>query len=186
MMKNRLIALSIFAGCAASVPVIYQINPDRFHAMLDRPADPVPVVAEANLVSARMPQQPPKQATGRRVAVSMDPSGHFVAEFKLNGRRVEAMVDTGATLVAINRSTARRIGIALKSEDFKYRVNTANGPVAAASARIDALQIGRIHVENVDAVVLDDRSLNNTLVGMSFLNRLAKYRVEGGALLLEQ
>ena len=51
---------------------------------------------------------------------------------------------------------------------------------------IDRLQIGRISVEDVEAVVLDDSALSGTLIGVSFLNRLAKYQVEDGALLLVQ
>ena len=123
---------------------------------------------------------------GRKVRIAADPRGHFNADFKLNGRSIDAMVDTGATLVAINLSTARRIGIQLTPGDFKYTVNTANGKTRAASATIERLQIGRILVENVDAVVLDDKALDGTLIGVSFLKRLAKYQVENGALLLVQ
>ena len=47
-------------------------------------------------------------------------------------------------------------------------------------------QIGRIDVSDVQAVVLEDEALSGTLVGMSFLNRLRKYHVENGALILEQ
>jgi aspartyl protease family protein len=35
-------------------------------------------------------------------------------------------------------------------------------------------------------VVLDDRALRTNLIGMSFLQRLAKYQVENGTLLLVQ
>ena len=95
-------------------------------------------------------------------------------------------MDTGATLVAMNLSTARRIGIKVMPPDFKYTVKTANGETRAAGATIDRLQIGRILVENVEAVVLDDDALEGTLIGVSFLNRLTKYQVENGALLLVQ
>ena len=56
----------------------------------------------------------------------------------------------------------------------------------AATATIARLEIGRISVDNVEAVVLDDTALNNTLIGISFLKRLGKYQVENGALLLTQ
>jgi len=39
-----------------------------------------------------------------------DARGHFSAEFKLNGRKINGMIDTGATLIAINLSTARKAG----------------------------------------------------------------------------
>ena len=43
---------------------------------------------------------------------------------------------------------------------------------------IDNLQIGRISIESVQAIVLDDKALDGTLIGMSFLKRLDKFEVE--------
>jgi len=51
---------------------------------------------------------------------------------------------------------------------------------------IDNLQIGRIYVESVQAIVLDDKALDGTLIGMSFLKQLSKFQVEDGSLLLVQ
>ncbi|MGQ3295568.1 MAG: TIGR02281 family clan AA aspartic protease, partial [Shinella sp.] len=49
--------------------------------------------------------------TGNRSAViDADPSGHFTGVFAINGRKEEGLVDTGASLVALNVSTAQRIG----------------------------------------------------------------------------
>ena len=48
------------------------------------------------------------------------------------------------------------------------------------------MQIGRIFVKDVPAVVLEDDALETVLVGMSFLNRLKRFQVEDGGLLLEQ
>ena len=62
----------------------------------------------------------------------------------------------------------------------------ANGITRAAGIVIERIQIGRIMVEDVQAAVLDDDALDGTLVGMSFLNRLSKFHVENGALLLVQ
>ncbi|MGO4839229.1 TIGR02281 family clan AA aspartic protease, partial [Rhizobiaceae sp. 2RAB30] len=123
---------------------------------------------------------------GKKVRLDADERGHFTGDFRLNGRPLPALVDTGATMVAINASTARRIGVTLRQEDFKYRVETANGAARAASARIDRLQIGRIYVEDVDAVVLEDKALDGTLIGMSFLKRLAGFEVKDGALVMVQ
>jgi aspartyl protease family protein len=185
-MKRKLIALSIAVGCSASVPTLYQTNPDLFHALFSGGEKQQELATKTNFVAARFAEPAQKQLTGRRVQIGMGPRGHFIAEFKINGRKVEAMVDTGATLVAMNRSTARRVGIELSPSDFKYSVSTAKGEAKAAAARIKALQIGRIHVEDIEAVVLDDKSLNSTLIGMSFLKRLGEFRVEGELMLLEQ
>ena len=126
------------------------------------------------------------RVSGRKVRLSADASGHFNADFKLNGRTVPAMIDTGATVVALNRTTARRIGLNVAESAFMNHAQTANGRVRAAPVTIDRLALGRIELRDVEAVVLDDRALSETLIGMSFLSRLKRYSVEGGALALEQ
>lgn len=184
-MLRNLILLGIAAGLAVAVPLFYEANPTLFH--------PAPETAQKEPEAAAPPKPvlnaasgEPEILLGRKVRLGADARGHFSAEFKLNGRRVEALVDTGATLVAINRATARRIGINLVPADFVYQVNTANGAAKAAAAVIDELQIGRIIVGKVEAMVLEDRALKSALIGMSFLNRLEKFQVEDGGLLLVQ
>ena len=116
----------------------------------------------------------------------MDGRGHFVTDFRLNGRRVTGVVDTGASAVAINETTARQIGISLAPSDFRYDVQTANGHTRAAAAVIGEIEIGRIHVRNVQAMVLEDDALGTTLVGMTFLNQLSHFSVDGRTLTLVQ
>lgn len=125
-------------------------------------------------------------SAGRKVRLDADAAGHFRAEFRLNGTTVPALVDTGATLIAVNRTTARRIGLRLAESDFTAFADTANGRVRVAPVVIDRVVLGRIELNDVAAVVLDDRALSGTLVGMSFLSRLKRYSVEGGTLALEQ
>ena len=90
----------------------------------------------------------------------------------MNGKTVKALVDTGATMVAINKSTARRLGINVSPADFIYEVNTANGKAKVAPAVIREIQIGRVKVRDVEAAVLEDKALDGTLLGMTFLKRL--------------
>jgi aspartyl protease family protein len=186
-MLRKLLILGICAGSSASVPILYQSNPEVFHRMLKSAVeDTAPVEPGKTSVNTVRPKAAAETLLGRKVLITANASGHFTADFKLNGRKIDAMVDTGATLVALNLSTARRIGIQLMPEDFKYTVETANGPTRAASTTIKSLQIGRIVVENVQAIVLNDNALGNTLIGISFLNRLEKYQVENGTLLMVQ
>jgi len=132
-------------------------------------------------------QQPKSQPVyGRKARLKMDSRGHFITNAKMNGRSVDVLVDTGATSVAINKKTARRLGIMLKPSDFKYTVNTANGSTKAAAAMIDKIQIGNVTVKNVQAAVFDDRALNSTLLGMSFLGQLRSFEVKNKELLLVQ
>lgn len=188
-MLRKLLMVGVVAGSSASIPILYQSNPEAFHSFLQSAVQddsgpsvrkkapaPTPVIAKAE----------PEALPGRKVRLPADASGHFLADFKLNGRSVNAMVDTGATMVALNLSTARKIGIKLKPADFRYQVNTANGSTAAAAATIESLQIGRIVVNDVQAVVLEDSALDGTLIGMTFLNQLSKFEVADGTLLLVQ
>ena len=129
------------------------------------------------------PDQGAARYTGNRSAViSADSNGHFTGLFAINGRKEEGMVDTGASMVAINVSTAQRIGIAKSELDFRYAVDTANGKARAAYIRLDKIEIGPVRLENIGAMVLEDKALSGTLIGMSFLKGLSSYKVEDGRL----
>ena len=184
MLRNLLI-LGLFVGLSASIPIIYQSNPDAFYALLSSATRDTPAKPNVDIAPART-QPAAIQPLGRKVLVQSDGRGHYAAAFKLNGRQIDALIDTGATLVAINLSTARRAGISLNASDFKHEVSTANGTIKAAVVNVDRLQIGKISLDDVQAVVLDDKALQTNLIGMSFLNRLEKFQAQDGALLLVQ
>ena len=117
--------------------------------------------------------------------IKANKSGHFVATFQVNGRSVSGLIDTGATFVALNETTARSLGVSRSDLDYRYAVTTANGMTQAAHITLDRMEIGGVRVRNVEAYVLKDKSLTGMLVGMSFLNRLASYKVESGILYLK-
>lgn len=181
-MLRKIIIFGLCASASASLPSLYEKHGGAVQALLGTSLESDPAaslqVIEASAATV--------STAGRRVTIDADMRGHFSASFKVNGRAVDAMVDTGATLVAINMSTARLAGVKVSATDFTQKVNTANGTARAALARIDRLQIGRISVDDVPVVVLEDKALDGTLIGMSFLSRLKKYQVENGALLLVQ
>lgn len=182
---NRIIFVGAFAGFAAAIPSIYQSHPETFHRLLgmagihEAAQDAAPVVVEpAPRLAAAV--------SGRRAHIEGDASGHFVTDFTFNGRKVRALVDTGATAVAMNMTTARRIGISLSPADFVHAVTTANGRAKAATARIERIEIGPIREKNVEAIVLEDSALSGTLIGMSFLRRLSKVEVVNDTLVLQE
>lgn len=183
MLRNLMLLGAAVVAVAIGVPALHNANPDLLPGLAqaalgrgDQDASP----------TLSMLAQPPETATGRRVRLEPDGRGHFIGDFRMNGRSVEAMIDTGASVVAINAATARRIGVAVSPADFTQRVNTANGTIKAAPATLARLEIGGIVVRDVQAVVLDDKALSGTLIGMSFLNGLRRFQVEDGRLLLEQ
>ncbi|GAB5464246.1 MULTISPECIES: retropepsin-like aspartic protease family protein [Hoeflea] len=122
-------------------------------------------------------------ATGVRAAViPMTGDGHFSSDFRINGRLIKGLIDTGATYVAINVSTARTLGLGLANSDFRHQVRTANGVTRAALVNLDKMEIGAISVDDVEAFVLDDKALSSTLIGMSFMSKLQSYRVKDNRL----
>jgi aspartyl protease family protein len=65
-------------------------------------------------------------------------------------------------------------------------VSTANGRIKVARAVIQAIEIGGVRVRDVEAAVLDDRALEGTLLGMSFLRQLKSFSVEDNELILKE
>ncbi len=173
---GRLIGLMVFFAVAAmTVPAFITRNPE--------------IVEDAAKATEGLTEVLPvakKVALSGEERIDMNRQGHFIAQFRMNGRPVEAMVDTGATMVAINRSTARRLGINVVPADFKYLVSTANGQIKVARAVIQSIEIGGVRVRDVEAAVLDDKALGGTLLGMSFLRELKSFRVEDSELILKQ
>lgn len=172
----RLLAIVVvFAALAAAVPGLL-LTPGKDTASTTKPIAKTAQPTAKEIVSV----------SSGSVRLKPDERGHYVAEFRMNGRPVEALVDTGASMVAINKSTARRLGINVSPADFIYEVNTANGKAKVASAMIREIEIGRVRVRDVEAAVLDDRALDGTLLGMSFLKRLESFSVADGDLILKQ
>lgn len=126
-----------------------------------------------------------KKAIGT-VELRAGASGHYHAEAEVNGRPIEVMVDTGATMVALTYEDAERAGIRLKAADFTRGVSTANGVTRVAPVTLDRVSIGDITVRNVAASVSEPGRLSTTLLGMSFLSRLERVDMRSGVLVLEE
>jgi len=120
------------------------------------------------------------------ITLDADHRGHFNVEGLVDGRRLDFMVDTGASVIALRETDASRLGIHPAERDYVARVNTANGSIAAAPVKLDRVEIGGITVRSVDALVLSDRALSGNLLGMSFLSRLRRVEMGNGRLVLEQ
>lgn len=112
------------------------------------------------------------------------PDGHYYARAEINGRPLDVLVDTGASMVALTYEDAESIGLRLRPSDFTDRVSTANGTAAVAPVMLDRVSIGRVTVRNVRAAVCERGRLEKTLLGMSFLSRLARVGISQGRLVL--
>lgn len=119
-----------------------------------------------------------------RVELRADAQGHYNSEIEINGRTVHAMLDTGATMVALSYEDAERSGIFLSDTDFSHPVRTANGVARVAPVMLHRVRIGDIEVRDVPAAVAEPGRLQGTLLGMSFLGRLSRLEMQSGRLVL--
>ena len=122
---------------------------------------------------------------GRTVKLDGDSRGHFRVDARIDGRSIDLIVDTGASLVVINESSAARLGIFPRASDYTGRSQTANGAGKFAPVRLSRVEIDGITVRDVDAAVKPDELLKTDLLGMSFLSRV-KWSYDRGRLVLEQ
>jgi aspartyl protease family protein len=96
------------------------------------------------------------------------------------------MVDTGATVIALRKSDAARLGYHPTPRDYIYQVHTANGTVRVAGIKLDMVEVGGVMVRDVAASVSPDEALGENLLGLSFLSRLRRFEYRDGRLVLEE
>jgi aspartyl protease family protein len=123
---------------------------------------------------------------GHTLNIPRDARGHFEAEGRINGQAIDFMVDTGASTIALNETSAASFGVRPSPGEYKVSVSTANGTVKAARTQIAMVDIGGLVVRDVDALVLPDEALSENLLGLSFLSRLKRFEYANGTMVLEQ
>jgi aspartyl protease family protein len=122
----------------------------------------------------------------RTLSIPRDPRGHFQAEGRIDGQRIDFMVDTGASVIALNEKSAARFGLRPQRGDYNATVATANGTIKAARTRLAMVELGGLVVRDVEAMVLPDEALSENLLGLSFLSKLKRFEYAGGKMVLEQ
>jgi aspartyl protease family protein len=165
----------IFAAAVAGAGVFMAQMADRM----------TPASAHAN-ASPKAAVETPAPAGGRTLSIPRDARGHFQTDARIDGQRIDFMVDTGASVVALNEKSAARFGLRPSRSDYNATVSTANGTIKAARTRIAMMEVGGLIVRDVDAMVLPDEALSENLLGLSFLSRLKRFEYANGRLVLEQ
>jgi aspartyl protease family protein len=129
------------------------------------------------------PAEPRALAPGL-VALRAGTGGHFRAVALVNGQRVQFLVDTGASDVALTPDDARRAGIDVDRLVYDVPYRTANGVGYGARVRIGRIALGDVALDDVSGSVA--ANLGQSLLGMSFLRRLSGFEVRGNELILRQ
>jgi aspartyl protease family protein len=131
--------------------------------------------------------QPPNAASagqGQTVSIPADARGHYEVSLQAYGVRFPALVDTGASVVALPQSLAAKLGLFPAQSAFTASVTTANGSVKVAPVILRDLRLQGIELSNVEAVIIPDSSLQQVLLGMSFLRRLKSFSIRDNQLTL--
>jgi aspartyl protease family protein len=124
-----------------------------------------------------------QQVAGKELRVRMSPDGHFWVIASINGVKRRMLIDSGATVTAISRQTAREAKIDVGSGLAPVVLRTANGTAPAETGRVEEIRVGNIVARNL-RIVTSPGLGGLDVLGMNFLSKLQSWRVEDGTLIL--
>ena len=110
--------------------------------------------------------------------------GMYKTQGLINGRSVQFLVDTGASVVAMARPTADRLQIPYREQGSPMKVSTASQLKNAWHVKLNSVTVGGITLHQVDGTVIDTEHEQEILLGMSFLNRV-RFSQDQGVVVLE-
>lgn len=134
----------------------------------------------------QMLSSPPNDQGGLAASTTLQvrENGHFYAKPVFDGIEVEAMVDTGASMVLLSREDAEAIGINVDALSFSEPVDTASGPAKFAVANVRNLQIYGVHLSNIKVLVSKQYG-TVSLLGMPVLRAFKSLVVSNGEMTLQ-
>lgn len=107
-----------------------------------------------------------------KVLVAKDQHDRYLTTGSINGLPVQLLVDTGATSIAMNSQTAKRLGIDYRLVGEMGQAVTASGITRSYKIMLGRVKVGDIELKQVEAAVIDGDFPKITLLGMSFLGRV--------------
>lgn len=110
-------------------------------------------------------------------------NGHFTVEAAIDGTPIDFMVDTGATTVVLSPDDASRVGLDPHALEYNAVFQTGNGRTSVALVTLDRLTIGSLDLYDVPAAVIT-KPMSMSLLGMSALEQLEGYEVDGDQMIL--
>lgn len=118
----------------------------------------------------------------KEVVLERNRWGHYVAEGAINGKRVDFILDTGATDISVPGKLAENLALS-KGPARIYQ--TANGRIQVFSTRLERVSLGGIELNQVRASINPYMQGDEVLLGMSFLKHL-EFTQRGDSLTIRQ
>jgi len=109
-------------------------------------------------------------------------NGHFYADVDVNGTKVNMLIDTGATGIALSREDARSAGIATSIGMNDVVGEGADGSVHGEVVTVDRMSLGTAKAEAMPAIVLNNGG--QSLLGQTFLAKFASVEIHGDTMTL--
>jgi clan AA aspartic protease (TIGR02281 family) len=133
------------------------------------------------------PSHPATEATGVEPTITHEvpqQQNRLIVRALINNIPVSMLLDTGATKSALTQKTAQLLGLSVATLDYSIKVNTANGTALTACVVVDQISVGLITERKLPVLVFRADALDEDLLGMNFLDRLASWEVRDGRLIL--
>jgi aspartyl protease family protein len=126
-----------------------------------------------------------KAPEGVTVTITPDARGSYYVNGSINDFQVRFLVDTGATLIFMNKNMAKRIGLNYRLEGQEGSATTASGVTKMYVMNLKKVKVGDIELRDVVGAVSDGDFPDDILLGTSFLNKIDSHK-EGRILKLEK
>jgi len=123
-----------------------------------------------------------REAEEGTVQLERSSDGHFYADVEINGASIRALVDTGATGIALSREDARKAGLATSIGMVNVVGRGADGDVRGEYVTLDRVSLGHRTAEGMEAVVLN--SGEQSLLGQSFLSEFDSVEIKDDTMVL--
>lgn len=154
-----------------AAPIVKRMGDDRAPAKHEPSARPAGLVVDDEIPSDC------SRISGFRQMFTMQDGSIFspmvnppslIMEWQTAGQWFYGMVDTGASVTALTRADAERMGINVNRLRFDDRASTAGGIVRTSRVTIPDMTVGPLSIRNVDAMVGMNDFHRCTLIGQTF------------------
>ena len=112
-----------------------------------------------------------READKKEVVLQRNANREYRTRIYINGRGIDAVVDTGATSMALSSAHARHLGISYQG-GAEIAVATASGVSQGYAVQLNKVSVGSIERHHVEAIVIEGSFPHVVLLGMTFLEHV--------------